>query len=217
MISAALLDSVLAIAQDAGRAILTVYNTDFAVDTKADDSPLTQADLAAHQIIMEGLRTLDDSIPVLSEEGSDAEHQDRRSWSRFWLVDPLDGTKEFVNRNGEFTVNIALIEDGVPTLGVVHAPALGTSYLAARGIGAFREDAGQRHAIHTRTAPERPAFVVSRSHRDEALADLEEDDLRSISARIQRAFPDFTLTTRVRYDDIRDETTVSASIDLIEF
>ena len=172
MISAALLDSVLAIAQDAGHAILTVYNTDFTVDTKADDSPLTQADLAAHRIIVQGLRALDDQIPVLSEEGSDADHQDRRAWSRFWLVDPLDGTKEFVNRNGEFTVNIALIEDGVPTLGVVHAPALGTSYLAAQGIGAFRDDADGRRAIHTRSAPEQPAFVVSRSHRDEALAAL---------------------------------------------
>lgn len=172
MISAPLLDAVLAIAQDAGNAILAVYTTEFTVDTKSDDSPLTQADLAAHRIIVDGLRAIDAAIPILSEEGSDAERADRRSWSRFWLVDPLDGTKEFVNRNGEFTVNIALIEDGVPVLGVVHAPALGTSYLAAQGVGAFREDAGKRQPIRTRTAPETPSFVVSRSHRDDALETL---------------------------------------------
>jgi len=172
MISAPFMDKVLEIAQEAGNAILSVYTTDFTVDTKSDDSPLTQADLAAHRIIVDGLRALDDAIPILSEEGTDAEHQDRRSWSRFWLVDPLDGTKEFINRNGEFTVNIALIEDGAPVLGVVHAPALGTSYLAAKDIGAFREDANARRPIHTRQAPETPSFVVSRSHRDDALAKL---------------------------------------------
>ncbi|WP_043768813.1 3'(2'),5'-bisphosphate nucleotidase CysQ [Algiphilus aromaticivorans] len=172
MISEQLLHAVQDIARDAGNAILSVYHTDFQVEDKADKSPLTEADLTAHRIIGAGLRALEPSLPILSEEGSDAEAEDRRSWSHFWLVDPLDGTKEFVNRNGEFTVNIALIEDGEPVLGVVHAPALGTSYIAARGIGAFREDSEGRRPIATRSAPERPAFVVSRSHRDEALEAL---------------------------------------------
>ena len=172
MINEQLLRAVQDIARDAGNAILSVYNTDFDVENKADDSPLTQADLAAHRIISAGLRALDAELPILSEEGTDAESEDRRSWGRFWLVDPLDGTKEFINRNGEFTVNIALIDAGQPVLGVVHAPALGTTYLAAAGIGAFRDDSEGRRPIGTRRAPERPAFVVSRSHQDEALQAL---------------------------------------------
>ena len=167
-----LLDRILDIAREAGEKILRVYHSDFAVEHKDDDSPLTQADLAAHHHIVDALGHLDPKWPVLSEEGADIPHATRRGWSRYWLVDPLDGTREFVKRNGEFTVNIARIDDGCPTLGVVHAPALNLTYAAARGQGAFRVDDASRQPLHTRRLPERPVYVASRSHRDPALEAL---------------------------------------------
>ena len=164
-----LLEDVLKIAVEAGEKILEVYNSDFAVTHKDDNSPLTAADLAAHRHISESLGQLTPELPVLSEEAADIPYETRRAWPRYWLVDPLDGTKEFVKRNGEFTVNIALIEDGAPILGVVHAPVLEASYFAARGAGAFRTREGQHEAIRTRRTPERPNLVVTKSHRDAAL------------------------------------------------
>ncbi len=169
MTLAALLQQTLTIAEQAGRAILQVYDTDFAVQHKEDQSPLTQADLAAHHCIVDALGALQPAWPCLSEEAADIPYETRRQWQRYWLIDPLDGTKEFVKRNGEFTVNIALIEQGRPILGVVHAPALGVSYLAAQGVGAFRIRDGQRQAIHTRGTAAPPTLVVSKSHRDAAL------------------------------------------------
>jgi 3'(2'), 5'-bisphosphate nucleotidase len=171
-IDAALLDAILAIALDAGRAIREVYESDFAVTHKDDDSPLTQADLRAHHLIVDALALLTPEIPCLSEEAADIGYETRRNWTRYWLIDPLDGTREFVKRNGEFTVNIALIEDNEPVLGVVSAPVLDASWLAARGVGCFVQRAGQRIAIRTRKTPPRPALVVSKSHRDAALDDL---------------------------------------------
>lgn len=164
-----LLEDCYAIAADAGRAILNIYRTDFEVQHKADHSPLTQADLAANRIIMDGLAQLDPQLPRLSEEGAPVDYAERSQWSRYWLIDPLDGTKEFVKRNHEFTVNIALIENGVPILGVVYAPVLEVTYLAARGVGAYKVQGGERQAIHTRATPARPCLVVSKSHRDAAL------------------------------------------------
>ncbi|HEY0973406.1 MAG TPA: 3'(2'),5'-bisphosphate nucleotidase CysQ [Solimonas sp.] len=166
-----LLDAVLRIAVDAGDRILVIYRSpDFDVSRKDDDSPLTQADLAAHRHIVEELQKLTPEIPVLSEEAADIPYATRRTWTRYWLVDPLDGTKEFIKRNDEFTVNIALIDAGEPVLGVVHAPALNQSWLGARGLGAFQIRDGVRSAIRTRTPPPaRPAFVVSKSHKDAAL------------------------------------------------
>ena len=142
----ALRDGVIDIARRAAAAILAVYDSasfekDAAVRHKDDHSPLTAADLAAHRCIVEGLRDLTPGIPVLSEESRDADIAERRAWTRLWVVDPLDGTREFVKRNGEFTVNIALIEDHRPTVGVVYAPALDTLYSAAEGLGAWRQDA----------------------------------------------------------------------------
>jgi 3'(2'), 5'-bisphosphate nucleotidase len=169
MTLAPLLEQVLAIAEEAGRAILAVYETDFAVAHKDDSSPLTQADLAAHRCIVVRLEALEPRYPCLSEEAADIPYETRRAWSRYWLIDPLDGTKEFVKRNGEFTVNIALIDGGAPILGVVHAPVLGVTYLAAQGVGAFRIREGQRQAIRTRITAPRPTLVVSKSHRDAAL------------------------------------------------
>ena len=165
----ALLDRALAIAHEAGERILEVYAADFDVVQKADNSPLTQADLASHRHIVDSLRALTPDLPVLSEEGAALPYATRTAWRRYWLVDPLDGTKEFVQRNGEFTVNIALVDDGVPILGVVHAPALELTYGAARGLGAFQEIEGRRVGLRTRPTPERPALVISRSHADAAL------------------------------------------------
>ena len=156
------------IAEDAGQLIMTVYQRDFAVQDKQDTSPLTEADLLAHQHIATKLVELTPDIPVLSEEAADIDEKLRCSWARYWLVDPLDGTKEFIRKNGEFTVNIALIELGEPVLGVVHAPALGISYWGARGTGAFKANAaGTVESIRVAPPPagERAWRVVgSRSH-----------------------------------------------------
>ncbi len=164
-----LLDDCIRIARDAGERILEVYSSDdFNVETKNDDSPLTRADTESHRCIMAGLRALDPALPVLSEEGREIDFATRRAWSRYWLVDPLDGTKEFIKRNGEFTVNIALIDNHRPVLGVVHAPALGTTWAGA-GTNAWRIDATGRAPIRTRARAEPPTLVVSRSHQDDAL------------------------------------------------
>ena len=168
----ALLEQCLAIAEEAGRAIMQVYGSDFAVERKQDHTPLTQADLAAHQLIVERLSQLKPHLPCLSEEAADIGYEVRSQWKQYWLVDPLDGTKEFVKRNGEFTVNIALIDHGAPVLGVVHAPALATTYLAALHGGCHRIRDGLRQAVHTRKTPATPVLVVSKSHRDVALDDF---------------------------------------------
>jgi 3'(2'), 5'-bisphosphate nucleotidase len=169
---AALRERCVAIAQDAGAAILEVYGRDFAVEAKADHSPLTEADLAAHRIIAKGLKALSPQLPLLSEEGANIDWETRRQWSRYWLVDPLDGTREFVKRNGEFTVNIALIDDGVPMLGVVHAPVLDYLIHAQRGEGCWmRQSDGQDLALNSqRPAPTRLRVAASRSHLDERTA-----------------------------------------------
>jgi 3'(2'), 5'-bisphosphate nucleotidase len=129
----------------AGRAILRIYQTDFSVEEKSDGSPLTQADRAAHSTIRDGLANT--GIPLLSEEGRDIDYAQRKNWPVFWLIDPLDGTKEFIHRRGEFTVNIARIENGRPVMGVVYLPAARTLYFAARGVGAWRLDAERMSAF----------------------------------------------------------------------
>ena len=168
---AELVSKVARLAQQAGDAILSVYGEQFEVTHKTDRSPLTLADLRAHEIIMRGLQALTPDLPVLSEEASDIPYEQRREWRRYWLVDPLDGTKEFVSRNGEFTVNIALIEDHVPTLGVVYVPVTSTTYTGIAGAGAFRQvDAEPAQALRVQMPPASPLRIVgSRSHRDESL------------------------------------------------
>jgi 3'(2'), 5'-bisphosphate nucleotidase len=161
-------EGAIALAREAAAAIMRVYAGDFDVRHKADDSPLTAADLASHRCIVEGLARLAPGIPVLSEESAEeVPASRRRQWPRLWLVDPLDGTREFVKRNGEFTVNIALIEDGEPVLGVVQAPATGALWHAGRGRGAFRREGERDVPIRVR-APATPPLRVaaSRSHRD---------------------------------------------------
>lgn len=165
---ALLADEVLGLVRAAGAAIMRVYASDFAVQAKDDDSPLTEADMAAHRILVDGLEQLQPRLPVLSEEAADIAWSERSLWPQHWLVDPLDGTREFVKRNGEFTVNVALI-DGVDTvLGVVYAPALELMYLAWRGGGAWRvEPDGARLRLSTQRPAPRPLRVAaSRSHLD---------------------------------------------------
>lgn len=166
MNNAELLNAVVTLARTAGDAILAVYREDFAVTQKTDDSPVTAADLAAHHIIHDGLTALTPNIPVVSEEGVIPSAAERATWNRYWLVDPLDGTREFIAKNGEFTVNIALIENGQPILGVVLAPALDTLYAAAVGSGAWREQSGVRHPLSTRRWPAEPTLLLSRAHPD---------------------------------------------------
>lgn len=138
------LDEILAetirLAKLAGEAIMTVYNSDdFEVEIKGDDSPLTRADLAAHKVIVEGLEKRFPRIPCLSEESTGITFEQRKGWSQCFIIDPLDGTKEFIARNGEFTVNIALLVEGKPLLGVIYAPVPDTLYYAAEGLGAFKQ------------------------------------------------------------------------------
>jgi 3'(2'), 5'-bisphosphate nucleotidase len=170
--SSEILERVVRIARDAGGAILEHYHQDAVAEVKEDRTPITAADRAAHRLIMDALAAWNPSVPVISEEGAIPPFGERSAWERFWLVDPLDGTKEFLKRNGEFTVNIALIEHGAPVLGVVFAPALDLMYFAGRGLGAWKQ--------HGHSAPERivsrpPApgaaltIVESRSHPSEAL------------------------------------------------
>jgi 3'(2'), 5'-bisphosphate nucleotidase len=133
-------DKLLALAKQAGDAVMDIYKKDFAVYDKSDSSPLTEADLASHHILVDGLKAIAPAIPVLSEESTDAEKEERLSWSEYWLIDPLDGTKEFIKKNGEFTINVALIKDGQPVWGVVYAPALDTLYWGELGQGAFKQE-----------------------------------------------------------------------------
>jgi 3'(2'), 5'-bisphosphate nucleotidase len=156
------------IAIGAGAEILDVYHgdADFEVELKADDSPITQADQRAHDYIIAALTALDPTIPILSEESTAIDFSVRQKWSVYWLVDPLDGTREFISRNGEFSVNIALIKDGEPILGVIHVPVLGITYSGQQGIGSSkRRGSGQAEAIKSVAVGSPIRVVASRHHR----------------------------------------------------
>lgn len=165
-------DAIVGIARRAGDAILEVYRSaDFGETRKADDSPLTLADLRSHQIIVEALAALTPSVPILSEEAADVSFEDRSRWACHWLVDPLDGTKEFLARNGEFTVNIALVAHHAPVLGVVGVPARDTIYTGLEGAGATRIS-GHEPAVPIQVQVPAAAcarVVGSRSHRGDSL------------------------------------------------
>ncbi|MBZ0331868.1 3'(2'),5'-bisphosphate nucleotidase CysQ [Halomonas sp. ANAO-440] len=141
----------------AGREVMAIYQRDFTVETKDDQSPLTEADMASHHALVALLGDLTPGVPVLSEESVEIPYATRQAWSRYWLVDPLDGTKEFVNKNGEFTLNVALIEEGVPVFGIVHAPAVGdaggTTWVGQVGQGAFTCRKGEQSPIRVRDLP----------------------------------------------------------------
>jgi len=165
------LEKIVAIAEAAGQAILDIYHKDFDIQEKEDKSPLTEADLAAHRLIVAELQKLEPRLPILSEESADIPFEERRRWLRYWLVDPLDGTKEFIKRNGEFTVNIALIESGRPTCGVVHVPVAATTYFGCRDKGAFKRDEhGHTEAISVARQRQHPTRIAgSRSHAGDSL------------------------------------------------
>lgn len=164
-----LLNTALRAAGEASRAILDVYRSDdFQTEQKADDSPVTIADKKAHAIIASYLEPT--GLPVLSEEGRTIPFEERRQWDYFWLVDPLDGTKEFLKRNGDFTVNIALVSQGIPRLGVVSVPVTGETYYAAPGWGAYKRKDGSDIVLHKRVKADllSPGLRVmaSRTHMD---------------------------------------------------
>ncbi|MGB5444485.1 MAG: 3'(2'),5'-bisphosphate nucleotidase CysQ [Psychromonas sp.] len=155
---------ISAIARLAGEAILQIYQRDFDVQLKADTSPLTEADLAAHEIIMQGLAELTPEIPVLSEEDANVDWSVRQTWQQYWLVDPLDGTKEFIKKNGEFTVNIALIENGKPILAVVYAPVLDKLYFSNKSQAFLTTAEKANIPLQVCHNTERLKVLVSRSH-----------------------------------------------------
>jgi len=161
-----LIEEICQIASNAADCILEIYETDFVIESKQDRSPLTAADLAAHNTICTALTKLTPDIPVLSEESSELPYTQRRQWSRYWLVDPLDGTREFIKRNGEFTVNIALIEDHQPKMGVIYVPVTGVCYYAVKSLGAFKVNVdGSTESIKVKKSePNKITIAGSLSH-----------------------------------------------------
>lgn len=146
-----LLDPVIQVAYEAGKEIMQVYDAGFSVEEKKDKTPVTEADMAAHKVIETRLKELTPHLPIITEESKPASFKERQGWERYWLIDPLDGTREFIKRNGEFTVNIALIDGENSVMGVVYAPVEGVLYYAAKGQGAFKQDSTDKPvAIHVR-------------------------------------------------------------------
>jgi 3'(2'), 5'-bisphosphate nucleotidase len=168
---AVLLDEIKLIACQAGDKILEIYQTDFSVERKDDNSPLTAADMAAHNLISQTLKKLTPDTPILSEESSQISFEERKNWQQYWLVDPLDGTREFIKRNGEFSVNIALIENHKSILGVIHIPVSGISYSAALNNGAYKQEVNKEPVrIKARkTDANNITIAGSRSHGNERL------------------------------------------------
>ena len=166
-----ILEDIIRLSIEAGHRIMEVYDTDFDVVKKSDNSPVTAADMAAHHTIVDGLAELTPDIPVLSEESANIPFKERSTWTRYWLVDPLDGTREFVKRNGEFTVNIALIDNHESVLGVVYVPVTGVLYYAERGTGAYKKvPDGDPYRINSRKKTEQSTIIAgSRSHRGDSL------------------------------------------------
>ena len=162
---AALAQALMPIVESAGAAVMKIYDGAFAVQRKDDNSPLTLADLESQRVIIEGLKTITPDIPVLSEESAAAPWTERQGWRELWIVDPLDGTREFVKRNGEFTINIALVVEHEPLLGLISAPAQQLTYWGMAGGGAFKSSRGESARRIRTVPPQRPLRVVgSRSH-----------------------------------------------------
>ncbi len=185
----ALADAVVAISEHAAEAIMAVYNdpAEFEVDTKADDSPVTKADIAANTVIEKQLRALTPDIPILTEESSMVPYSQRRHWSRYWIVDPLDGTKEFIRRNDQFTVNIALVENNQPVLGVVLVPVTGVAYVGVLGKGAEKRQNGTAQSIQCRPLSN-PAAVVASAHHSNA-------ETEAFICAVQNIFGEVTRTS----------------------
>jgi len=163
------LEEIVNIAKEAGDIIMKIYKRDFTIEYKEDKSPLTEADLASHHVIIKGLEKF--NIPIMSEEGKEIPYEKRKEWEYYWCIDPIDGTKEFIKKNGEFTVNIALIYKKSPILGVVYAPALGDMYKAKKSEGAFKNS--QKLPLKTNKNPKELLRVVaSKSHLSEETQDF---------------------------------------------
>jgi len=159
------LPAVIQIADEAGERVLHIYQSDFKVQFKEDKSPITAADVASHDVIVKGLRALTPDTPILSEEGATIPWGERQHWQTFWLIDPVDGTREFTQRSGEFTVNIALIENGEPVLGVVTAPALKEAFWGVKGEGAHKRDrTGKVHRMDGAQPHTVKRVVASKNH-----------------------------------------------------
>lgn len=171
-----MINSIIEIAINAGNAILEIYKQDFTVETKSDNSPLTIADKTANKIIVDGLLQLDNSIPIISEENKLIDFSIRKNWTECWMVDPLDGTKEFIKKNGEFTVNIALIKNGIPVLGVVHVPAQNITYYAEKDKGCFKIENGITSTLKIRELASDGVLKIvgSRSHQTPELLEYVE-------------------------------------------
>jgi 3'(2'), 5'-bisphosphate nucleotidase len=163
-----ILPDVIKVADAASEKVLHIYESNFKVEYKEDQSPITAADIASHEVIVHGLRSISRDIPILSEEGKSIPWEERRHWHRFWLIDPIDGTKDFTQRTGEFTVNIALIENGEPVMGVVTAPALKEAYWGVVGEGAYKRDrTGKVHRIRVAEPKDAKRVVASKNHLNE--------------------------------------------------
>jgi len=171
-----MIHNIVEIAIKAGNAILEIYKQDIAVEIKSDNSPLTIADRYANEIIVAGLQKLDNSIPIISEENKLIDFSERQNWTKCWIVDPLDGTKEFIKKNGEFTVNIALVENGIPILGVVHVPAQNITYFAEINKGTNKIENGITSSLKIRNLAEDGVLKIvgSRSHQTPELLEYVE-------------------------------------------
>lgn len=174
------IEDIKKIALDAGNAIMEIYKRDFKVEYKEDNSPLTEADIIANEIICDALEKLYPQIPMLSEENKEVAYKDRKDWEYFWCIDPIDGTKEFIKRTGEFTVNIALIHKKIPVLGVVYAPVISDMYYAKKGDGAFKNNE-QLPLYKNTNQKEKMVVVASVSHlSDETQTFINELDTKKI-------------------------------------
>lgn len=161
------IDELINISIEAGKAILGYYDEEIKVTRKEDDSPLTKADLASHNVIVNSLKELTPDTPIISEESGIPAYEERTKWRSYWLVDPLDGTKEFIKKNGEFTVNIALMEGGEPVIGVVHIPAKKITYIGQKSIGSHKidQEGNKTRILSSRPDKDQPVTIVSsRSH-----------------------------------------------------
>jgi 3'(2'), 5'-bisphosphate nucleotidase len=178
------LEDIVRIAQEAGDAIMQIYTKDFSIEYKDDKSPLTEADTKSNEIICDALEKLYPNIPIMSEENKQTDYEERKEWEYYWCIDPIDGTKEFIKKNDEFTVNIALIHKNTPVLGVVYAPAIDEMYKAKKGEGAFKNN--QKLPLQTNLNPKEKLYVVaSKSHlspeTQEFIDNLETKEIEQVS------------------------------------
>ena len=184
MLEKVALDEIVRIAQEAGDAIMQIYTKDFSIEYKDDKSPLTEADTKSNEIICDALEKLYPNIPIMSEENKQTDYEERKEWEYYWCIDPIDGTKEFIKKNDEFTVNIALIHKNTPVLGVVYAPAIDEMYKAKKGEGAFKNN--QKLPLQTNLNPKEKLYVVaSKSHlspeTQEFIDNLETKEIEQVS------------------------------------